>query len=42
MFSKRHVRKYFVLQKAAWNETKIEAVSCVEEAGFEVMENSMF
>nr|XP_042130607.1 interleukin-5 receptor subunit alpha isoform X2 [Peromyscus maniculatus bairdii] len=29
-------------EKAAWNETKIEAVSCVEEAGFEVMENSMF
>ncbi|ERE66509.1 interleukin-5 receptor subunit alpha [Cricetulus griseus] len=29
-------------EKAAWNETKIEVVSCVEEAGFEVMESSVF
>ncbi|XP_005365014.1 interleukin-5 receptor subunit alpha [Microtus ochrogaster] len=29
-------------EKVAWNETKIEVVSYVEEAGFEVMENSMF
>ncbi|XP_050005375.1 interleukin-5 receptor subunit alpha [Alexandromys fortis] len=29
-------------EKAAWNETKIEVVSYVEEAGFEVMENSIF
>ncbi|KAL1790035.1 interleukin-5 receptor subunit alpha [Sigmodon hispidus] len=29
-------------EKAAWNETRTEVVSCVEEAGFEVIENSMF